>query len=90
MTCWRLASILLFTLPGLLHAQIRYTGTNLAGAEFGDTVLPGTFGTNYTYPTNAEVDYFVGKGMNTFRVPFRWERLQQSQNARSMRLSSPA
>src|SRR5262249_43953722 len=24
---------------------------------------------------------YVGKGMNTFRMPFRWERLQQSQNA---------
>jgi endoglucanase len=25
-----------------------------------------------------EVTYFVGKGMNTFRLPFRWERLQRS------------
>jgi endoglucanase len=62
------------------RAQILYTGTNLSGAEFGAQNLPGTFGSDYTYPTNAEVDYFVGKGMNTFRLPIRWERLQPTAN----------
>ena len=71
---------LMFTTPAS-RAGIVYTGVNLAGAEFGQTSLPGTYNTHYTYPTHAEVDYYVGKGMNTFRVPFRWERLQQSQNA---------
>jgi endoglucanase len=61
--------------------QLRYTGVNLFGAEFGEASLPGTFGTHYTYPTAAEVDYFVGAGMNTFRLPFRWERLQRTANA---------
>jgi endoglucanase len=61
-------------------AALSFTGVNLAGAEFGATVLPGTYNTNYTYPTSAEVDYFMVKGMNTFRLPFRWERLQQSAN----------
>jgi endoglucanase len=68
-------------LPGPTFAQVILTGTNLAGAEFGSQNLPGTFEIDYTYPVNGEVDYFVGKGMNTFRLPFRWERLQQSQNA---------
>ncbi len=45
------------------------------------TSLPGTYGSSYTYPTSAEVDYYTGKGMNTFRMPFRWERLQQTPNA---------
>jgi endoglucanase len=49
---------------------------NLAGADFGEGNLPGTFDVDYTYPTFEEVDYFVGKGMNVFRIPFRWERLQ--------------
>jgi endoglucanase len=57
-------------------AALQYTGVNLSGAEFGQTHLPGSFGTDYTYPTTSEVDYFTGKGMNTFRLPFRWERLQ--------------
>src|SRR5690606_2789173 len=25
-----------------------------------------------------EAEYFVGKGMNVFRLPFRWERLQRT------------
>ena len=62
-------------------AALSYTGVNLAGADFGEGNLPGIYNTHYTYPTAAEVDYYTSKGMNTFRLPFRWERLQQSQNA---------
>jgi endoglucanase len=54
-----------------------YRGVNLAGGEFGD-VIPGVDGKDYRFPNNAEVDYFVEKGMNTFRVGFKWERLQPS------------
>src|ERR1700689_2995165 len=50
-------------------------GTNLSGAEFGNTI-PGVYGTDYTYPTHAEVDYFTGKGFRIFRFPFLWERMQ--------------
>uniref|UniRef100_UPI004055D26D glycoside hydrolase family 5 protein n=1 Tax=Candidatus Electrothrix sp. TaxID=2170559 RepID=UPI004055D26D len=71
--------------PSPLHARMKYKGVNLAGAEFGvwdDNVnLPGVYGTHYIYPTSAEVDYYMSKGMNTFRLPFRWERLQHSQFA---------
>lgn len=52
------------------------SGTNLSGAEFGPR--PGMFGKDYTYPTNDEVDTFVGKGFTVFRIPFLWERLQPS------------
>jgi endoglucanase len=51
-------------------------GTNLSGAEFAPGTLPGTFGSTYTYPTHAEVDYFTGKGFRIFRIPFLWERMQ--------------
>ena len=60
-------------------AQLLFSGVNLSGAEFGAIPTPGNtgvYGTDYTYPTKAEVDYFISKGMNTFRLPFRWERLQ--------------
>lgn len=60
------------------EAATKYTGVNLAGAEFAENSLPGSYGTDYTYPTHAEVDYFTGKGMNVFRLPFRWERLQRT------------
>src|SRR5687767_15871968 len=82
----------LATLVALCHAAactstaeavIRYTGVNLAGAEFGATPTPGnlgTYGSAYIYPNAAEVDYYIGKGMDTFRLPFRWERLQPTLN----------
>jgi endoglucanase len=56
-----------------------YTGVNLAGADFAPDQLPGTYRTHYIYPTHAEIDYFTGKGMNVFRLPFLWERLQHTQ-----------
>jgi endoglucanase len=64
----------------LARADFLYTGVNLSGAEFGMSQLPGTYNSAYTYPTSQEVDYYTGKGMNTFRLPFRWERMQQTPN----------
>ncbi len=61
-----------------LFASVPYRGVNLAGADFGENALPGTYGADYIYPDPAKASYFVGKGMNTFRLPFRWERLQRS------------
>lgn len=63
------------------RADVQYTGVNLSGAEFGQQNLPGTFNTDYTYPNQTEVNYFQSKGMNIIRLPFRWERLQHTNNA---------
>ena len=57
-----------------------WRGVSLAGAEFGDTALPGIYGTHYTYPEPTSAAYFAGKGMNLMRLPLRWERLQRSLN----------
>jgi endoglucanase len=62
----------------MLFATVPYRGVNLAGADFGESALPGNYGTDYIYPDPAKASYFVGKGMNTFRLPFRWERLQRT------------
>ncbi|MEP6873244.1 MAG: glycoside hydrolase family 5 protein [Burkholderiales bacterium] len=59
---------------------MQWRGVSLAGAEFAPGNLPGTFNTDYTYPTAASVSYFKGKGMDTVRLPFLWERLQPSLN----------
>lgn len=56
-------------------APVVYKGINLSGAESG-SAIPGTEGSDYIWPTTAQVDYYYGKGMNTFRVNFLWERLQ--------------
>jgi endoglucanase len=81
----RLTSLIVLACSGSLpvsgvQSAVLYTGVNLAGAEFGESNLPGVYNTHYTYPRSNEVDYFLGKGMNTFRLPFRWERLQPAQN----------
>lgn len=60
------------------EAPLWMAGVNLAGAEFGGGELPGVYGTHYIYPTEAELDYFTGKGMNVVRIPFLWERLQRT------------
>lgn len=55
-----------------------FTGVNIAGGEF-DHLKPGgtgRYGTDYTFPTPFELDYFAGKGVNIIRLPFRWEDLQ--------------
>jgi endoglucanase len=54
-----------------------YAGVNLAGAEFGQGKYPGVYAKDYIYPTHQEVDYFFGKGLKLFRLPFAWERLQR-------------
>ena len=54
-------------------------GVNLAGAEFGNSV-PGTYGSDYTYPTDAEMAYYESKGLRLIRLPFKWERLQRALN----------
>jgi aryl-phospho-beta-D-glucosidase BglC (GH1 family) len=62
-------------------------GVNLAGAEFGSNV-PGTFGTDYTYPTHAEIDYYAAKGMSVIRLPFLWERSSTPRTDHSIAWSS--
>ncbi|MBN8955077.1 MAG: glycoside hydrolase family 5 protein [Rhizobiales bacterium] len=54
------------------------TGVNIAGAEFGEKKMPGKHGTDYFYPSRANMDLFIGKGLRTLRIPFRWERMQHA------------
>jgi endoglucanase len=49
-------------------------GVNLAGAEFGSH--RGVYGTDYTYPTASELDYYQSRGIDLIRLPFAWERMQ--------------
>ena len=67
---------LLLLVTALPTAGQYFRGVNLAGAEFGQDVLPGTFGTHYWFNSDASFRYFAGKGLNIVRVPLRWERLQ--------------
>jgi len=51
-------------------------GVNLSGAELTPNALPGRVGTDYTYPTAEELDYYRKKGFTYLRLPVLWERLQ--------------
>jgi len=55
--------------------KFKFFGVNESGAEFGNTVIPGVLGTDYTWPSPSSVDFFMGKGFNTFRITFLMERL---------------
>lgn len=54
-----------------------FSGVNLSSGEWGEGSLPGTYGRDYIYPSTDEVDYFLDAGLNSFRIGFRWERLQR-------------
>ncbi len=73
-TCLRFL-LLTWTLvaPALAEAE-KHRGVSLAGGEFGKA--PGVLFKDYVYPNQKEVDYFLSKGMTTFRLPFLWERIQ--------------
>jgi endoglucanase len=69
---------------GCTSCKLKYFGVNLSGAEFGDggsnhalSPSPGTAGQNYVYSEpGGSASWFAARGMNTFRIPVRWERLQ--------------
>lgn len=69
---------LAFALGQATSAQAMVRGVNLAGGDFG--AVPGVFGTDYTYPTEAEIDDYARRGFDVIRVPFLWERIQHSIN----------
>jgi len=54
----------------------RLVGVNLSGAEFTAQELPGQIFKDYVYPDPADMRHFQAQGMNTFRLPFLWERIQ--------------
>ncbi|KAG8689779.1 hypothetical protein FRC08_010778 [Ceratobasidium sp. 394] len=62
------------------RTKFTYFGVNESCAEFGNTAWPGVLGTDYTWPTTTSIDYFLGKGMNTFRIAFLMERISPPAN----------
>jgi hypothetical protein len=67
-------------------------GVNLSGAEFGaaggtDVLTefsnenPGVYGRDYHYDDQATFDYLASQGLDTVRLPFRWERIQPELSA---------
>ncbi|KAF7588446.1 hypothetical protein BBP40_005710 [Aspergillus hancockii] len=70
---------------GLVHAYptremkkrgsgFTWFGVSESGAEFGSSI-PGTLGTDYTWPDTSKIATLRSDGMNVFRIPFLMERL---------------
>ena len=66
-----------WTLLAAITAPAQYLrGVNIAGAEFGDGVIPGIYGQHYTYNSEQTFDYFAARSLPFIRLQVRWERLQ--------------
>ncbi|EGX49194.1 hypothetical protein TWF173_007046 [Orbilia oligospora] len=55
--------------------KFEYVGVNESGAEFGENTIPGVLGTHYTWPSPSSIDYFTARGLNTFRINTKMERI---------------
>lgn len=79
---WSNGSIIFDTTPPPVSTGgLSLVGVNFSGAEtYGRVPSPDDVaGVDYFYPTLAELDYFIERGMNVFRLAFMWERLQPDQ-----------
>ncbi|KAL8378017.1 hypothetical protein RB595_008622 [Gaeumannomyces hyphopodioides] len=65
--------------PGGGNGKFTFFGTNQAGAEFGDKIFPGRWGTEYIFPDTSTIDNLISQGYNTFRICFSMERLVETQ-----------
>ena len=80
MTSWIICSLTsIENACGGTRGKFVSDGGKLAGAEFAPQHVPGVFGTDYTYPTHTEIDYYASKGLDVIRLPFLWERLQRTE-----------
>ena len=53
-------------------------GVNLYAGQFGG--IGGVYGQDYIYPAKSYLQYYAGKGMDTVRIPFDWERIQPTKD----------
>lgn len=54
--------------PGGGNGKFTFFGTNQAGAEFGDKIFPGRWGTEYIFPDTSTIDVSVAMGNLALRV----------------------
>lgn len=55
--------------------KLKWFGINQSCAEFGTTSIPGTYGTDYYWPSTSSIQTHIDDGFNIFRVAFLMERL---------------
>jgi endoglucanase len=57
-------------------ASLPLVQVNIAGAAFGEQVLPGALGYNYFFPTAEHLEQWRIRHVKVIRFPILWERLQ--------------
>jgi len=75
-----LVGLLVFASASLpAHAyHLCLRGVNVAGGEFGEKYLPGVYGRSHQFPSERTFSALAERNINTVRLPFRWERIQQA------------
>ncbi|KAI5369822.1 Putative glycoside hydrolase, family 5, glycoside hydrolase superfamily [Septoria linicola] len=63
--------------------SLQFLGINESGPEFGETSLPGTYNTDYTWLNLSTIDTFVAQGFNTFRINTLMERMVSTKDMTS-------
>lgn len=62
--CWLVLTFICWD----ILAKVQFTGVNLSGPEQSSS--------RWAWAHEIEMDYFVARGMNYFRLPFNWETFQ--------------
>jgi len=57
--------------------ESKLRGVSISGGEFYNRT-GGVAGRQYFYPDQRDIDYFLRRGFNLIRVPFKWERVQRT------------
>lgn len=78
LTTMAVVALLLAFCPASTAQSLK--GVNFASPAFFPSRLPGVYGQDFLYPNDKEVEYFIDKGMNAFRISILWERLQPALN----------
>jgi Ca-dependent carbohydrate-binding module xylan-binding len=75
-----------FSFAATIDKALQYEGIVLNGGEFNSDPRPeywssGVLGWNYIYPSTQEIDYFLSKGMNTFKIALHTPNIMGDGNA---------
>jgi endoglucanase len=76
-TCFSVAFVSLAAATVHADTPPQMFGVNLSGGDStGNGNMPGTYGTDYIYPNDAELAYYQSKGLTLIRLPVKWRRIQ--------------
>lgn len=72
--------------PSTYNKGPKYRGVNISGLEYDGTFLDAM----YQHPDKPDIRYFVEQGMNTIRLPIRWEFVVSTTKENSVESYNPS